>query len=633
MDRINALIQEARGMAERANRDQLDAVFGILDVATTLLRRQIEANSGEPAQQRPPLQQQQQPKQQQQQPRQQQQPKQQQPQQQPQPQQQQQQQRQTQQRRPQGQQQPQPQQQQQQQTQQRRPQEQQQPQPQQQQQQQTQQRRPQEQQQPQQRPRQGYAPTWAEVTRRPPPPGKIDAADWDAPVLPSPDFEAVEAGLWVAPSAAAAEEAKGPAADAVDVAERDGKRVRLGVLCREAFDDARRGPVLLEGGRVQDMYLWAGGGPVCQRGQVKVQKMPVSAVKPNAATTVLAFVVARKHASPETWECVERDPRTALTRLCRRAVKTALKTEVRVPDDAMWGVSSQQGRRELVVRVPRAQAEAILASSGRDGGFWRSTEKACRDAMPVVALQKGVTRAVALAVAERAGAAAAGLVLTGSRLLVRARSGAVLEEVRAAAAEHAAAPLESKPRFLVVGATPREHEADVEYVLREAGWQVDVATSFLRSGARVCVVTSAADPPFRVLQREGAPDLRVNPYDGGELPRERRRRLAAAPSGKRRMRLPAAEVDELPQPAAPPADAAGQKKRKTPEPAADGPEPAGDDVPMDGAEAGGHVHAFGSPAKATAGFSCALCGKKKAKGQIRTTCEGCNVGACKACAG
>ncbi|KAJ9453192.1 hypothetical protein DIPPA_06398, partial [Diplonema papillatum] len=614
MDRINALIQEARGMAERANRDQLDAVFGILDVATTLLRRQIEANSGEPAQQRPPLQQQQQPKQQQQQPRQQQQPKQQR--QQP--------------KQQQPQQQPQQQQQQQQQTQQRRPQEQQQPQSQQQQQQQTQQRRPQEQQQPQQRPRQGYAPTWAEVTRRPPPPGKIDAADWDAPVLPSPDFEAVEAGLWVAPSAAAAEEAKGPAADAVDVAERDGKRVRLGVLCREAFDDARRGPVLLEGGRVQDMYLWAGGGPVCQRGQVKVQKMPVSAVKPNAATTVLAFVVARKHASPETWECVERDPRTALTRLCRRAVKTALKTEVRVPDDAMWGVSSQQGRRELVVRVPRAQAEAILASSGRDGGFWRSTEKACRDAMPVVALQKGVTRAVALAVAERAGAAAAGLVLTGSRLLVRARSGAVLEEVRAAAAEHAAAPLESKPRFLVVGATPREHEADVEYVLREAGWQVDVATSFLRSGARVCVVTSAADPPFRVLQREGAPDLRVNPYDGGELPRERRRRLAAAPSGKRRMRLPAAEVDELPQPAAPPADAAGQKKRKTPEPAADGPEPAGDDVPMDGAEAGGHVHAFGSPAKATAGFSCALCGKKKAKGQIRTTCEGCNVGACKA---
>ncbi|KAJ9448354.1 hypothetical protein DIPPA_27492 [Diplonema papillatum] len=361
--------------------------------------------------------------------------------------------------------------------------------------------------------------------------------------------------------------------------------------------------------------------------------MPVGAVKPNAATTVLAFIVARKHASPETWECVERDPRTALTRLCRRAVKTALKTKVRVPDDAMWGVASQQGRRELVVRVPRAQAEAILASSGRDGGFWRSTEKACRDAMPVVALQKGVTRAVALAVAERAGAAAAGLVLTGSRLLVRARSGAVLEEVRAAAAEHAAAPLESKPRFLVVGATPREHEADVEYVLREAGWQVDVATSFLRSGARVCVVTSAADPPFRVLQREGAPDLRVNPYDGGELPRERRRRLAAAPSGKRRMRLPAAEVDELPQPAAPPADAAGQKKRKTPEPAADEPEPAGDDVPMDGAEAGGHVHAFGSPAKATAGFSCALCGKKKAKGQIRTTCEGCNVGACKACAG
>ncbi|KAJ9434682.1 hypothetical protein DIPPA_34824, partial [Diplonema papillatum] len=117
-----------------------------------------------------------------------------------------------------------------------------------------------QQQQPQ-RPRQGNAPTWADVTRRPPPPCEIDAADWDAPVLPEPNFEAVGAGLWVAPSAAAAEEAKGPAADAVDVAERDGKRVRLGVLCRETFSDARRGPVLMVGGRVQEMYLWTGGEP------------------------------------------------------------------------------------------------------------------------------------------------------------------------------------------------------------------------------------------------------------------------------------------------------------------------------------------------------------------------------------
>ncbi|KAJ9434775.1 hypothetical protein DIPPA_11335, partial [Diplonema papillatum] len=343
---------------------------------------------------------------------------------------------------------------------------------------------------------------------RPPPPCEIDAADWDAPVLPEPNFEAVGAGLWVAPSAAAAEEAKGPAADAVDVAERDGKRVRLGVLCRETFSDARRGPVLMVGGRVQEMYLWTGGEPVRQRGQVTVQRVPVGAVKPTAATTVLAFVVARKHASEETWSCVEKDPRTALTRLCRRAVRAALKMDIRVRDDTMWGVSSQQGRRELVVRVPRAHADEILASSGRDGCFWRSTEKACRDSMPVVALQKGATRAVALEVAKRAGGAAAGLVLAGKRLLVRARSDAALEEVRAAAGEHAAAPLESKPRFLLMGAAPREHEADVEHVLRQAGWQADVVTSFLRGGVRVCVVTSATDPPFRVLQRAEAPDLR-----------------------------------------------------------------------------------------------------------------------------
>ncbi|KAJ9434720.1 hypothetical protein DIPPA_19029, partial [Diplonema papillatum] len=210
----------------------------------------------------------------------------------------------------------------------------------------------------------------------------------------------------------------------------------------------------------------------------------------------------------ETWSCVEKDPRTALTRLCRRAVRAALKMDIRVRDDTMWGVSSQQGRRELVVRVPRAHADEILASSGRDGCFWRSTEKACRDSMPVVALQKGATRAVALEVAKRAGGAAAGLVLAGKRLLVRARSDAALEEVRAAAGEHAAAPLESKPRFLLMGAAPREHEADVEHVLRQAGWQADVVTSFLRGGVRVCVVTSATDPPFRVLQRDEAPDLR-----------------------------------------------------------------------------------------------------------------------------
>ncbi|KAJ9434805.1 hypothetical protein DIPPA_13746, partial [Diplonema papillatum] len=71
--------------------------------------------------------------------------------------------------------------------------------------------------------------------------------------------------------------------------------------------------------------------------QEDVQRVPVGAVKPTAATTVLAFVVARKHASEETWSCVEKDPRTALTRLCRRAVRAALKMDIRVRDDTMWG--------------------------------------------------------------------------------------------------------------------------------------------------------------------------------------------------------------------------------------------------------------------------------------------------------
>ncbi|KAJ9436636.1 Target of rapamycin, partial [Diplonema papillatum] len=82
MDRINVLIQEARGMAEHAALDELDAVYGIIDVATTLLRRRIEARSGKPAQQ-PPRQQQQQQQQQQPKQQQQQQPRQQQQQQQP----------------------------------------------------------------------------------------------------------------------------------------------------------------------------------------------------------------------------------------------------------------------------------------------------------------------------------------------------------------------------------------------------------------------------------------------------------------------------------------------------------------------------------------------------------------------
>ncbi|KAJ9456452.1 hypothetical protein DIPPA_11972 [Diplonema papillatum] len=230
MDRINALIQEARGMAERANRDQLDAVFGILDVATTLLRRQIEANSGEPAQQRQQQQQEQQHQQQQQQPQQQaQQQRQPQKQHQQRPQQQQQQQ----------QQQPQPQQQRRQRQRQQQPQQQQQQQqqqPQQQQQQQQQQPQPLQGEQPMpQRQQQRQEGTWVEVARRRPV-FDVSPEDWNVPVLGSGDIEGKEEGVVVAPNADAAVDAVGAAADAADQLAGSEKAARFAVLCRDAFE-------------------------------------------------------------------------------------------------------------------------------------------------------------------------------------------------------------------------------------------------------------------------------------------------------------------------------------------------------------------------------------------------------------
>ncbi|KAJ9468170.1 hypothetical protein DIPPA_16657 [Diplonema papillatum] len=261
-----------------------------------------------------------------------------------------------------------------------------------------------------------------------------------------------------------------------------------------------------------------------------------------------------RHATAETWACVEKekDPHTAMTRLCRRAVK-ATSAQTRLEAASMWGVTSQQGRRELLVRVPAGHVDAILQGSGRDGCFWRPVGKEARDATPVVALNADVTRETALALLKKCGEAGGGVVLGGRRLLLRARGSGMLARVRAAAGEHAAPPLETKLRYLVSGARAREHEADVEMLLRLAGWAATVTTSFVRSGNRTCVVTGGGGPPFREIEREGPPFIVVNDYDKGEMPRPRSKRLASslptAPGQRRRMKLPAAEVHTDPEPA------------------------------------------------------------------------------------
>ncbi|KAJ9439788.1 hypothetical protein DIPPA_14355 [Diplonema papillatum] len=666
MDRINALIQEARGMAERANRDQLDAVFGILDVATTLLRRQIEANSGEPAQQRQQQQQhqqqQQQPQQQAQQQRQPQKQHQQQPQQQQRPQQQQQQQ----------QQQPQPQQQR------RQRQRQQQPQQQQQQQQQPQQQQQQQQQQPQppqgeqptpQRQQQRQEGTWVEVARRRPV-FDVSPEDWNVPVLGSGDIEGKEEGVVVAPNADAAVDAVGAAADAADQLAGSEKAARFAVLCRDAFEGSTLRHVLMKDGQVRAMHAWT-KGEARQLGRVtaRAEKAVADGGEPRvAATTVLAFVVARKHAPPGVWECVERDPLAAMTRLCRRAVTTAYP-KARLEAGAMWGLTSQRGRRELLVRLSCAHAEGVVEGSGRDGGFWRPIEKAARDAMPVVALSEDVSREAAMAILGKAGRAGCGLVLGTKRLLLRVRGAGGLEQVRAAAGKHAAAPLVLAPRFMVTGAKPREHEADVVADLRRAGWAVEPVSAFVRGGSRTCVVATIEPPPFRVLERGNAPPLVVNDYDRSELPREARKKLAGAggPVKTRRVKLPAAEAGAGPATSPPATQGTKRKGREPEEPAkAATVEPgilqrvvegvvnalspprqrlrvSGEDEEMTGGpaidataggqEQGGHRHSFDTSrvSKPKNGFTCAICKEEKLPKQVRRACKGCDIFACQLC--
>ncbi|KAJ9463405.1 Retrovirus-related Pol polyprotein from type-1 retrotransposable element R2, partial [Diplonema papillatum] len=275
-----------------------------------------------------------------------------------------------------------------------------------------------------------------------------------------------------------------------------------------------------------------------------------------------------------------------------------------------------------------------------DGCFWRPVGKEARDATPVVALNADVTRETALALLKKCGEAGGGVVLGGRRLLLRARGSGMLARVRAAAGEHAAPPLETKLRYLVSGARAREHEADVEMLLRLAGWAATVTTSFVRSGSRTCVVTGDGGPPFRVIEREGSPFIVVNDYDKGEMPRPRSKRLASSlpttPGQRRRMKLPAAEVHTDPEPAP-------SNKRKHEE--VTQPAEAGQSLiqravagvvemlspprqrlkePVEGEKAG-HRHELSDGVRAPAEFKCGDCQKTIQKGRMQRRCEECGA--------
>jgi hypothetical protein len=269
--------------------------------------------------------------------------------------------------------------------------------------------------------------------------------------------------------------------------------------------------------------------------------------------------------------------------------------------------------------------------------------------MPVVALGADVPRETAMRILEKAGAAGGGLVLGAKRLLVRARNIEGLGQVRAAAAEHAAAPIEMTPRFMVVGARPREHEADVAHTLGLAGWPATVVLSFVRGGGRTCVMTAPGPPPFRVLERGDDPPLVVNGYDRSELPRAPRRELASTGvhTGRRRMKLPPAEEYGSTPP--PPATSTAGSKRKLDEQGTPGPaepEPSilqrvvnalspqrkRQEGPAEEAMVVEHVHSF-APAqtKAKDSFTCPVCQEERRAGQMRRTCTGCGAHACSTC--
>ncbi|KAJ9435398.1 hypothetical protein DIPPA_06793 [Diplonema papillatum] len=273
-----------------------------------------------------------------------------------------------------------------------------------------------------------------------------------------------------------------------------------------------------------------------------------------------------------------------------------------------------------------------------------------------------------MAILGKAGRAGCGLVLGTKRLLVRVRGAGGLEQVRAAAGKHAAAPLVLAPRFMVTGAKPREHEADVVADLRRAGWAVEPVSAFVRGGSRTCVVATIEPPPFRVLERGNAPPLVVNDYDRSELPREARKKLAGGgPAKTRRVKLPAAEAGAGPATSPPATQGTKRKGREPEEPAkAATVEPgilqrvvegvvnalspprqrlrvSGEDEEMTGGpaidataggqEQGGHRHSFDTSrvSKPKNGFTCAICKEEKLPKQVRRACKGCDIFACQLC--
>ncbi|KAJ9448209.1 Ankyrin repeat and KH domain-containing protein mask [Diplonema papillatum] len=224
------------------------------------------------------------------------------------------------------------------------------------------------------------------------------------------------------------------------------------------------------------------------------------------------------------------------------------------------------------------------------------------------------------------------------------------------------------PRFMVTGAKPREHEADVVADLRRAGWAVEPVSAFVRGGSRTCVVATIEPPPFRVLGRRNAPPLVVNDYDRSELPREAHKKLAGGGAAKtRRVKLPAAEAGAGPATSPPATQGTKRKGREPEEPAkAATVEPgilqrvvegvvnalspprqrlrvSGEDEEMTGGpaidataggqEQGGHRHSFDTSrvSKPKNGFTCAICKEEKLPKQVRRACKGCDIFACQLC--
>ena len=458
---------------------------------------------------------------------------------------------------------PQPQQQQQQQRQkqqhQQKPQKQQQkPQPQQQQQQQQQkqqhQQKPQQQQQPQQKPQQqqpapktqsakGKAPkqpkagAWTEVVQKPRQPPQVLEQDWGMPVLTGDTgFGSVKMGLKVTLSAREAELACGEMRDAAEEVEG---AVGYAVLSTSPFTGGEERLVRLVGGGIRPFY-------VCKIGAVghtqpgKVAHAARQEQAPAPATQVLTFTVVKRHTSDGVWDCLVEHPLLGMQKVCRRAVRTAC-AELGVDSHHMWMLRSQQGRRDIQVRVPTSAVERLLRSSGKDGCFWRAlTFREGGESHLVVKLRSEVTRQEAMQAVQRAGELALGLAVGTRALFVRAARKDAVEELRAKLGDAAEEKQVAVPRYVVQGAKPREHAAEVEAELQRAGWPAVVKSSFVAKGGLTCIVAADQPPTFNALSREGQNTLWVRLAERGDTRRNPAKCFVPEKGARRdgRIRLP-----------------------------------------------------------------------------------------------